>query len=189
VSTQLDSLLKIINQLPSAFNAIESLSVSGWIFIVFIFFGFFLNKNFFKLWGMLKEKEKQKIEKLELYIGSNDSSNANLSKVIKDIRDAYYFKMATGIYAEEKLRNALIWIHKNTSYLVGWQQINQALPYITILRDESASIRKMTAIDSIGYWYNKLTALVFFLISAFVISAVIFSQEKTPRIQALSATR
>lgn len=53
-------------------------------------------------------------------------------KVILDAREAKYFKSIVGIYAEERLRHALIKLHADLSPGVSWRSIRRSIRYLRL---------------------------------------------------------
>ena len=143
----------------------------GWaVLIVFALWFLINNGSVIKFLEVFERKEKNRIEKLEVYISSNkDSSNDKTLDVIKDFRDIHYFKMATGIYAEKKFRDSLIGLYESTPNMVTWVTIRRALPYIEITNAKIA-IRDMNKFDKIGTLYNNFMggAVLLLAISIFL---------------------
>jgi hypothetical protein len=179
VAPQVEDLAKAIHSLPSLLDAVSSLPISG-LFVVGAFFLWLLaNKDFSHIFDLLERKEKRRLEQLDKYISSPDSADTSAIKVVLDIRNACYFEVATGIYAESRLRNALIKLHEATSHLVTWRQILRALPYLEVAVDESVTVRKLSLLEGFSYWYNQLVAYALLLLSAALVSLVILSGSKT----------
>lgn len=179
LAPQVEDLAKAIQSLPSLLDAVSSLPLSGWIVLVAFFLLFLANKNISQFFDVLKRKEKRRLEQIETYISSPDSGDANAMSALRDIRDAHYFKIATGIYAESRVRNAIIKLHEATSYLVTWRLIRRAYPYLDVSADEKVTVRELDFSENLSYWYNQVSGYLFLLISAALISLVILSGSKT----------
>ena len=179
LAPQVEDLAKAIQSLPSLLDAVSSLPLSGWVVLVAFFFWFLANKNLPHVFGLIERKEKRRLEQLETYVSSPDSGDVNAIKAIRDLRDAHYFKIATGIYAESRVRNAYIKLHEATSHLITWRHICRAHPYVKVAPDETVTVRAMDFSETLSYWYNQVFAYFFLLISAALVSLVILSGSKT----------
>lgn len=97
-----------------------------------------------------------------MYMSNQEAANEDVLKVIKDLRDAQYFKVATGIYAEKSLRESLIYLHEKTSHSITWTNIKRSLPYLSATSDTKIEVRKQKCTEKIGYWYNIGVGSLFF---------------------------
>ncbi|GAB2180865.1 hypothetical protein DLREEDagrD3_10880 [Denitratisoma sp. agr-D3] len=179
LAPQVEDLAKAIQSLPSLLDAVSTLPLSGWIVLVAFFLWLLANKNIPRVFDVLERKEKRRLEQFDAYVSSPNSGDANTIKVIQDLRDAHYFKIATGIYAESRVRNAFIKLHEATSHLITWRHICRAHPYLKVAADETVTVRELDFSEKLSYWYNQLSAYFFLLLSATLISLVILSGSKT----------
>lgn len=180
LAPQVEDLAKAIQSLPSLLDAVFSLPLSGWVFLISFFLWLLANKNIPHFFDLLERREKRRLEQLEIYVSSPDFGDANAINAIRDVRDAQYFKIATGIYAESRVRNAYIKLHEVTSHLISWRHICRAHPYLMVTADETVSVRTMDFSEKLSYWYNQFCAYFFLLTAATLVSLVILSGNKTP---------
>ena len=171
------TVLKSIPDFIKAFTEIMQ-TPYGWIFLAIIFLWFVLNKDLAKLFSLFESKEKKRLDKLEIYVSDTETANSEALEVIKDLRDAYYFKVATDIYAEKNLRDSLISLHKKTSHTITWVNIKRAMPYIDADSKSNISIREQNWQEKIGYFYNLSIGWLFlgFLIASSLV--YMFSSNK-----------
>lgn len=174
-----EDLTKATQSLPSLLDAVSSLPLSGWVVLVAFFLWLLANKNLPRVFDVLERKEMRRLGQLETYVSSPGSGDANALKAVQDIRDAHYFKIATGIYAESRVRSAFIKLHEATSHLVSWRHICRAHPYLKVAADETVTVRELDFSETLSYWYNQFVAYFFLLISAALFSLVILSGSKT----------
>lgn len=172
-------LANAIQSLSAVVDALASLPISSWVALVVFFLWLLVNKDPSRILGILERKQTLRLERLDAYVASSDLADTSAIRVMRDLRDAHYFKIGTGIYAENRLRNALIKLHEMTSHLVTWRHIRLALPYLEIGANESIAVRALRTSEKLGYWYNQLIAYTFLLIAATLVSLVILSGSKT----------
>lgn len=177
LASQVEDLTKAVQKLPSLIDAIWSLlTTTTGIFIFLLFLVFLLwlfgNKGFSPALEAFERKEKRRLEQLEAYVSFPESADPEAIKAIRDLRNAYYFKIATGIHAESKLRNVLIKMHETTSHHITWRQIRRALPYIEIDSTDTIKIRKPTRSEKITYRYNQCVAYTSLFVSAVLIMLI-----------------
>jgi len=171
------TVLKSIPDFIKAFTEVMQ-TPYGWIFLAIIFLWFVLNKDLAKLFSLFESKEKKRLDKLEIYVRNTETANSEALEVIKDLRDAYYFKVATDIYAEKNLRDSLISLHKKKSHTITWVNIKRAMPYIDADSKSNISIREQNWQEKIGYFYNLSIGWLFlgFLIASSLV--YMFSSNK-----------
>ena len=153
---QIESATGFLENIPAFTRALESVLDSqwGWLFLLIFFIWLMANKDWTKLASLLERKEQKKIERLELYKQQCCDSESETQQVILDVRNAYYFKEATGIYAENTHRKALSNFHESYSHSINWKQIKIAMPHIVISKEGKVSIKKMSTLDKITFYYN-----------------------------------
>lgn len=124
--------------------------------------------------------QNRKLEKLNLFLSdqSREGADIEMNKVMHDIRDAMYFKGATGIYAEGKLRNRLMALHKSTSLNVSWRTIKRAMDFLEPDAFSSMKVKEFGWFDHIVFVINMI-ALAFtaigFSMTMILISASMYS--------------
>lgn len=154
------------------------------VVLVLLFLAFLLNlinRGFFlQLFDILEHKERRRLEQINEYVSSHDAADPETIKVVRDLRDAHYFNVATGIYAENRTRSAFIKLHQASSHCIAWKHIDRARLYIDIAADETITIRDLTRFERLGYWYNQCAAFgsLFFSVVLFIITFVL-SDSKT----------
>lgn len=178
---QVRDATEAIQQVPPLVGAILNLlqTPAGWAVLAALFFWFLVNKDFSHVFGFLERRERRRFEYLDLYIAKHEVADEGAVKVLRDLRDAHYFKIGTGIYAEKKLRIALIGLHERISYIVSWRQIRRAVPYIEADQNGNISIRKLSRVEIVGYWYNQLVGYASLLVAAGTFSFLIFLKGMT----------
>lgn len=151
----------------------------GWFVIAALFLLFIANKHLIHIFNLIENKEKKKIAQINEYISSNNSQDTKTRKAISDLKDAHYFKIATGIYAEHKARSALINLHETTSHHITWRHIRRAHEFIEISDKEEISIRPTSPAEKLGYWYNNLSGAFLLLLSATLFGLVFITTNKS----------
>jgi hypothetical protein len=181
LAPQIKDATAVIQHVTPLADAIANLfqTPTGWVAIPAFFFWLIVNKDFSHLFDILERKEKKRAEQLDLYVAKPELADSESLKVLSDLRDAHYFKIATGIYAEKKVRRALINLHNHTSHHINWRQIQRAFPYIEVKEDESIIIRRMTSFEAIGYWYNQIVGYFSLLFAAAIFTLFLFVTPRT----------
>lgn len=170
-----------LEHLPQLANTISNClqTPAGWIALTVFIFWMLITKDFSHIFNIVGRKEKEKIEHLDLYVTKPELADSESIRVLRDLRDAHYFKVATGIYAEKKLRNALINLHEQTSYLINWRQIRRAWLYFEVDKDERIAVREPTFFEFFEYWCNQISGYVLFLAAAGMFSLFVLIEERT----------
>lgn len=181
LAPQLKDATEAIQHVPPLADAITNLlqTPTGWIAIAAFFFWLIVNKDFSHLFDILERKERRRSEHLDIYVAKPELADSESIKTLSDLRDAHYFKIATGIYAEKKLRYALINLHNRTSHHISWEKIRRAFSYIEINNDGTIVIRNLTRFESIGYWYNEIVGYASLLFAAGFLSLFFMITPKT----------
>ncbi|MFV0575035.1 MAG: hypothetical protein ACK5NC_06440 [Vibrio sp.] len=141
----------------------------GWLVLVFVLIGIALNQNllfFTSFWG---NRKIDKITKIEHYFENERIADPAVEKVFRDLINANYFKIATGIYAEEHRRNLLIKLQNDLSHVISWVHIKRALPYIESSADNKAYIREENRMEKAGYYYNYIAGFLSLIITVSII--------------------
>ncbi|HZX31558.1 MAG TPA: hypothetical protein VFF03_09420 [Rhodocyclaceae bacterium] len=181
LAPQVKDATEAIQHVPPLVDAVMGLlqTPTGFGVLLVFFTWLVINKDFSHLFQIFERKEKRRAEHLDLYVSKPELADTEAFKVLSDLRDAYYFKMATGIYAEKKLRQALIDLHGRTSHKISWGQIRRAFPYIEPANNGEVVIRKLTTFEKIGYWYNQAIGYGSLLSAAVLWSLFFLSSPKT----------
>lgn len=179
--TDLKQTTELVKSIPEFMEAVTEVLQTpwGWLFLALIVFWFFINKDLSHVSNFFERGRTRRLEKLESYISNVEMADESALKVIKDLRDAYYFKVATGIYAERMFRDSLINLHNITSPQINWTLIKRAIPYIKASQDMSISIRDMESWEKIGHYYNLFVGFMFLVFSGVVFITFMLSEPKT----------
>ncbi len=119
--------------------------------------------NWHPLIELLASRSRRRLDLLDRHATGSRSSDEPTQATIADIRDAWYFHASTGIYAESKLRNSLIDLHRKTSYRVSWKVIRRAREFLSVGDDGAVAVRNFTLADRVELWLNRIAGLVFIL--------------------------
>jgi hypothetical protein len=186
LASQIKNTTEAIQNLPYLLSAVYALvTTTGGVVLLTLFCLCFLlilaNRGFFsRAFDILERKERRRLEQINEYVSSHDAADPETIKVVRDLRDAHYFNIATGIYAENRTRSAFIKLHQASSHCIAWKHINRARLYIDIAADETITIRDLTRSEKLGYWYNQIVAYgsLFFSVLLFITTFVL-SDTKT----------
>jgi hypothetical protein len=181
ISKGIESATSVVKSIPEFIKALTDVMETpyGWIILAVILIWFLLNKDLTRFLNIFETKEKKRLDKLEAYVSNKEAANNEALDVIKDLRDAHYFKVATDIYAEKNLRDSLINLHKKTSHTINWVNIRRAMPYIGADSTFRVSIRERTRLESFGYFFNILAGWLFLGFAVALFLVLIFSNDKT----------
>lgn len=179
ITTKVDDLSEAIKSLPSLISSLQSLSIFEWTVVITLFLWLATNKKVPTIIEAIKSREKEKLDQLDSYIFNKDFLDENTAQVVRDMRDARHFRIATGIYAERRQRNALIKLHKATCHKFSWRNIRRAQSCLEINEDETIQMKTLSKFDLAGYWYNQLIGYVFLLLPAVIFTIIILSETKT----------
>ncbi|MGI4936035.1 MAG: hypothetical protein ACRYF5_04715 [Janthinobacterium lividum] len=152
---------------PSLVEAMSTLLQSpNLLVIVPIFFWFVLNTNLFYLFGLFEKRTKGRLDLLDSYLSKQEIADVDTLEILRDYRDAQYFRFATGVNAKMPMRQALVKLHRRTADVVSWTMIRRALPYIEVTEQGMAYVRPFTLLEKTSYWYNQVI-VYFCLLGAF----------------------
>lgn len=179
LTPQIEDLTNAIESLPALLNAVSALPTLGWLVIVALFLLLLANKSLPPIMCLIQGKKRLKLDQLDAYISSPNTSDPALTNAIRDIRNAHYFKIATSIYAEDRVRNAFIKLHETTSHLITWRHIYRAHPFLIVAENETVKVRQLSWQETLGHWYNQVLGYFFLLLTAILFSLVILSGSKT----------
>jgi hypothetical protein len=177
VSEWMNSAIETVKSIPELMNALAEVVQTpyGWIPLALIILWFVVNKDFLLFLRFHSEKEKKKLDEIEKYLSDKDNVDPISQEVFVDIRTSRYFKVATGIHAEKKMRDALIDLHKNTSSNISWTTIRRALSLLKFKEDNSIEILKPNKIQTLGKYYNLSIGWLFVAFSAAIFLTMIAS--------------
>lgn len=188
LSSQANDATDAVQQILSMIESITELlrTPAGWITLIILLFWLIANKDLSHVLKLFGSRKKLRLEHLDRYTSTASEADDKSRQALLDLRDAYYFEIATGIYAEKAFRNSLIFLHDHTSYLINWGSIRQAIPYLKINETGELSIRKMTTVEILFFWYNKAVGFTSLFLAAAFLSAFALSTEKTAELLLLS---
>lgn len=183
LASQIKNTTEAVQNLPSLLNAVYTLITTpdGAALLILFCLWLLANRGFFsRSFGIFEHRERRRLEQINEFVSSYDTADPETLKVVRDLRDAHYFNVATGIYAENRTRSAFIKMHQASSHCIAWKHIERARPYMDIAADETITIRDLTSMEWLGYWYNQCVAYLslFFSIVLFIITFVL-SDTKT----------
>lgn len=98
------------------------------VFAVFVFFRHIQSDQFF---SWFERKDKNRIAALEAYL-SEDSHHSENQQLIKEMREAHYFKKATGMDVDVEWIAPLIAFHQSLNGKIRWQQIQFAHKFLEL---------------------------------------------------------
>lgn len=175
---QIEQAASMVKSIPVFITSVSEVIQSpyGWIVLVGLLIWFFINRDLTNVFGIFERREKLKIEKIELYVNNKDLADEKSLKVIKDLRDSYYFKVATGIYAEKGRRESLIKLHDLTSHAIDWVQVKRALPYIEIKSCLTPFIRDFNTMEKVGRVYNNFMGAIFLFFAVLLLLMLFVSK-------------
>lgn len=160
---KIDQATDMVKSIPEFMDAVSQVLQSpyGWLVLLGLFIWFLMNRDLSHMFGLFERGEKKRLDKLESYVNNPSAAEEKSLNVIKDLRDAYYFKVATGIYAEKGRREILIKLHNDTSYAINWVHIKRALPFIISKSNMESYIRELEPMEKVGHYYNLAVGLLF----------------------------
>lgn len=147
----------------------------GWILLLIVLVWLVRNLDYPNLVSLIGAKEKKRLEKIETYAAKSQLADGKTLGVVKDLRDAYYFKIATGIYAEKDLRYKLIELYEKTSISVSWTTIKRALPYLNI---SDGTIRDFSLLEQAERIFNLFAGFLVLTFTIAVSLVFLFTAEK-----------
>lgn len=162
-ANKIDQATDMVKSIPEFMDAVSEVLQSpyGWLVLLGLLIWFLMNRDLSHVFRLFEPGEKKRLDKLESYVNNPTAADEQSLNVIKDLRDAYYFKVATGIYAEKGRRETLIKLHRDTSYAINWVQIKRALPFIISKSDNQSYIRELEPMEKIGHYYNLTVGFLF----------------------------
>lgn len=94
-TNQIDKATDMVKSIPAFMEAVSEVLQSpyGWLVLGALLIWFLINRDLNRLFGLFERGEKLKLEKLETYVNNSSAANKQSLNVIKDLRDAYYFKV------------------------------------------------------------------------------------------------
>lgn len=170
-----EEFIETINSIPELMEAINNIIKTpyGWFILLGILVWVAFNKNILFFVKLREEKESKKSEEIEKYLSNKDNVDELTEKVLGEIRTTRIFKVATGIYAEKKRRDALINLYNNSSSNITWISIRRANAYIKVAEDNSVTIDEPTLLQQLGRYYNIIVCwfFLFFAVASLLLVA------------------
>ncbi|WP_257292716.1 hypothetical protein [Endozoicomonas sp. ONNA1] len=175
-----NSFTETIQSIPEILSALSDVLSTplGWLIVLGLFLWLIVNKDFSHLFDLAERKKKNQLRDIETYVTNKDAACDDSMSVIKDFRDAYYFKVATGIYAEQKLRESLIELHRITSNTISWVDIRRAISFILVDENKNIKVRDFNWFEKFSYYYNFFVAFLFGFTAILVLIALLVSASK-----------
>lgn len=185
----IDILSKILNLLVSYESQPEEIkSAVNAIPLVFILFSvliwFISKQNIEWLLTYHEQRKRNKINVLNEMLSSQSCAD-DLHDIIKDLRDAHYFKEATNIYAEYFQRTALIDLYQRIDKKFTWEDIRRSLKYANFNTDV-LTYQRFTRKHKMAYWFNIIMGLGSAIFS-FLILILILTLYVTHNLTAISS--
>lgn len=162
-----------IDKVPEYLKAIQEIqpllienlqSPVGFFITLAAFFWFILTRDYNIFFNLFERKTNKKIEQIDKYISNPDLADPGSLRVAKEQRDAHYFYISTnGIRAEKPLRTELIYLYENSSAAINWTIIKRSIRFLDISKEGVLFVKDKSTFDIIGFYYNKLTAILLIL--------------------------
>lgn len=174
IAPQVKYMTEAVQSLPLLFDAISVIPGGALIpiLVCFYFLVSMVNKGFFlQMFNIFEHKERKRLEQINQYLSSDCAADPETIKAVRDLRDAHYFSVATGIYAENITRKAFIKLHQMSSHRIAWKHIDRARMYIEIAPDETITVRDLNRWDKISYCLNLCVASVCILFAFYFLMA------------------
>nr|WP_321269625.1 hypothetical protein [uncultured Tolumonas sp.] len=165
-----------IKQLPTLLDSLSIIFSSPWGWLILFISVLWLAQilKISEVVVLYKSNRDNKLAMLNEYI-TNSSGDPEIIKIAKDVRDAYYFRYATKIYAEGYYREALIELSKNVKHVATWDDIRRSLEF-SECKCSKITYKKLNWINNAKFWFNKSFGLICGLLSLvlFVFSVFLF---------------
>lgn len=168
--------VKSLSDVSVILNFAEKMTGGQWVVVLVLLVGFFLNKNMKDIFGYFQKKGKSKLEDIEKYIERNEASTSDMIDSMKDVRDAFYFKIMTGVYVEGQRRLALIRFHKEYAEKLSWKKISRAYEYLDFEDLSSIKVKRFGFIDKAGYYYNSAMGWVFMVMAILLVASAVIEK-------------
>lgn len=163
LDSQVSSATEAVRKLPELVEAaIELFGTQTGVVIILALAGWLvfrlLSSNWLQFLELVERKSTQRIAALDRYVSAADSSDPVCVEVLRDMRDAYYFQSATGIYAERAARQALLELHRISPTVITWQRIGRAAQHLHYPNRGPAEVVKFSWLEYAFHWYTLVTA-------------------------------
>lgn len=179
MASKIDEFIDLVGNVEALLQKLAALPITGWILLIVLLLLIWLNKNFSWLYEVAERRGKQRLELLDRYVSAPEPAAKNAIEAVRTIRDAGYFKIATGIDAEGHLLDGLIKLHEMTSHHIDWRQIRLAMPFL-VPATVGVSVRKLNRVETIGRLYNRATGFALTVLAAALASVSIVSVVESP---------
>lgn len=178
---QIEEATDLVKSIPTFLEAVSGVLQTsfGWVVLLGLIIWVVINRDPGKILTFFENRKSKRISLLERFWERGDVSGADVATVISDTRETYYFRLATGIYAENNKRAALIKLHNKVSLEISWDQIKRAMPYIEFSSGNPVRIKPFTKWDNAGYYYNISVAFISLFFSIALFLATLFAANKT----------
>lgn len=138
-----------------------------------------LNHGFARLYEPFEFWAKRRREGMDSYFAQNLPANTDVQEAMRDLREAHYFQIATGIYAEDKIRKRLIKLHHVTAPEVTWHRIKRAMEYLEPDNGDSMRVVPFTLWHKFSKFMNGFVMWMFLLAAASGFVLLLLQAEKT----------
>lgn len=161
LASQLKDISEVTKLIPQVVKDVGELfnSPLGFWVVVAAVLLVFIKLDYARILDVLERKDKKRREHMDAYVSKADPADDATMRVIREMRDTYYFKVSTGIYAEAYRRDALIRLQKLAQ--VAWTEIRRALEYIEQDQSGQAFIREATTGEKINAKFYAITGFIF----------------------------
>lgn len=146
--------------------------------IVFVFLSIIFYKTVPTAFNYLMKRKQWKTDLMDSYLAKNIAGNTPLNSVISDMRDTYYFNIATGIQAEKNRRESLIALHTSLGDIGSWQMIRRAGSFLRQNDQTGMYVPEFTTADKLGSAFNTMVFIFFASIFAVGFSILVFLPPK-----------
>lgn len=99
---------------------------AAFVFTIFVFFRYIQSDQFF---SWFERKDKNRIAELERYL-TQDVHHKENHQLVQDMREAHYFKKATGLDVDVEWITPLIEFHQSLQGKIRWKQIHFAQEFL-----------------------------------------------------------
>jgi len=161
LEAQVASATKAVHKLPELLDALVKLApVPAGVLLVMALVWLaarLLSVNWLRVLELLERKHDRRIAALDRYLSAPECAEKESAEVLRDLRDAYYFQAATGIYAERSTRQALIALHQLSPSEITWRRIGRVAQFIRYPQAGTAEIPEPSWLDRGWYWYTAIS--------------------------------
>ncbi len=177
----LEPATELLKSIPEFLEALSTVLQTpwGWLVLLIVVSFIFINRNFSFVIDIYNKRRSMRIDNYNSYLKKENYDSENMEMVMRDAIDTHFFKVATGIYAEDSFRISLIKLHELISYKFSWKKIKCALPYIEADADHNVTIRRLKFGERAGVYYNVFVGLLLLTLATAIFINFIISEQKT----------